>query len=83
MLNMQEIQLSWDSWSDICDLISEFKNGTQGFVMEGGGIGFFFNNNDEHVKVYEGDWVIKDEKGNITIETEIQRKRRKTLDNLL
>jgi hypothetical protein len=90
MKTTHKIQLLWSTWSDVCDLI-KFKNGTKGYYVDGHGniadastniIGFYYNNDNEGWLIQEGDWIIKDENGNISYMTDHQMKRSIQLEKL-
>ncbi len=82
---VKEIQLRWSTWSDICELIKPFRNGTQGRYVDNDNvtIGLYYNNNYEDVFLKDGDWIYKHYNGNITYESNKQRKIRLKIDQIV
>lgn len=88
---MKEIQLLWSTWDSVCGIIEPFRNGTRGEYVDGFGnitdpssnrIGLFYNNNHEGWLIQEGDWVIKNENGEISFMTDLEHKRMKKIQEI-
>ncbi len=85
------IQLLWSTWSDVCDFVGPFDNGTKGKYVDGFGnvsdpssnkIGLYYNNNGEGFLIQEGDWIFKDEFGKISYLTDKEFNRLKIIDQI-
>lgn len=68
------IQLRWDTWVDVCDLIGEFPAGMRGVFVgpnglasdepqPGSRIGLVIPTLEGHMLATEGDWIIKGVQG--------------------
>lgn len=68
-------RLTWQTWSEVCDLIGEFPEGMTGVVLdedgeviEGGGegrIGLLIPTLEGTMLASEGDWIIKGVQGEL------------------